>query len=119
MSRPAVLIVEPEPQEALSVRKLVAETAKFNVLTAHSVEEGRELLELYPRVDAMVVLADVKGCESLVKASKSAKPSRPVIVLSANRNSACGSADHHISSHEPEALVNLLRSLFGDPRKAA
>src|SRR5437763_1250257 len=30
MPRPTVLVVEPEPHEALSVRKLVLETAKFN-----------------------------------------------------------------------------------------
>ena len=36
MGRPTILIVEPEPNEALSARKLVVETAKFNVTTAYS-----------------------------------------------------------------------------------
>jgi hypothetical protein len=34
--RPTLLVAESEPVEALSVRKLVLETDKFNVLTAHS-----------------------------------------------------------------------------------
>ena len=119
MPRPTILIAEPEPNEALSVRKLVVETAKFNVLTAYSAKEGRELLKLFPQIQAMVVVADLMGCEQTVAAAKSQNPSLPVIVLSANRNSRCGNAEHHISSHEPEDLVNLLRSLFGDPRKVA
>lgn len=119
MARPTILIIEPEPKEALSVRKLVVETAKFNVLTAYSSEEGEQLLRLYPRVDAMVIVAEVKDCNRAVKAAKSKNQSRPVIVLSANRNRRCNHAEHHISSHEPEELVNLLRSLFGDPRKVA
>lgn len=119
MPRPTVLIIEPEPKEALSVRKLVVETAKFNVLTGYSAEEGHELLKLFPRVDAVVILAEVRGCENTVKTAKSKKRSIPVIVLSANRNQRCNHADHHISSHEPEELVDLLRSLFGDPRKIA
>ena len=101
------------------MRKLVVETAKFNVLTAHSAEEGRELLKLFPQVDALVIVADMKDCEETVRAAKSSTPPKPVIVLSANRNYRCDHAEHHISSHEPEELVNLLRSLYGDPRKAA
>ncbi len=36
MPRPTLLIAEPEPEQALSVRKLVLETGKFNVLTARA-----------------------------------------------------------------------------------
>src|SRR3954466_6920593 len=119
MTRPTLMIVEPEPNEALSVRKLVVETAKFNVITAYSTKEAVELLRLFPNVDAMVVVAEIRDCEKAVTAAKSTNGSMPVIVLSANRNFRCGQAEHHISSHEPEELVDLLRSLFGDPRKVA
>ena len=37
--RLAFLVIEPEPHEALSTRKLVLETAKHNVITAHSACE--------------------------------------------------------------------------------
>jgi CheY-like chemotaxis protein len=119
MIRPTILMVEPEPNEALSVRKLVVETAKFNVTTAYSTSEAKELLEKFPRIDAVVMISEMRGCEDVGNKAKSVNPGTPVILLSANLTARCGSADHIISSHEPEALVNLLRSKFGDPRKAA
>jgi len=119
MGRPTLLIVEPEPNEALSVRKLVVETAKFNVITAYSTQEASELIGRFPRVDAVVVVAEIKDCEKAVAAAKATNASLPIIVLSANRNYPCGAAEYHLSSHEPEELVNALRELFGDPRKAA
>ena len=119
MARPTLLIVEPEPNEALSVRKLVVETAKFNVTTAYSTGEARELLAKFPRFDCLVMIADMKGCEETARKAKSLNPEIPIILLSANQNYRCADAEHHISSHEPEQLVSLLRSIFGDPRKAA
>lgn len=119
MTRPTILMVEPEPKDALSVRKLVIETAKFNVTTAYSTEEAGELLRKFPQLDCLVMIAEMPGCEELSKFAKSVNPATPVILLSANRTARCKFAEHHISSHEPEALLDLLRSLFGDPRKAA
>jgi peroxiredoxin len=113
------MMLEPEPKEALSVRKLVVETAKFNVITAHSTKEAEELLRLFPNVSAMVVVAEIKDCEEAAKAAKEVNSKLPAIVLSANRTSRCADAEYHVSSHEPEELVDLLRSLFGDPRKVA
>jgi DNA-binding response OmpR family regulator len=112
-------MVEPEPKEALSVRKLVAETAKFNVITAYSSSEAREIMRRFPKVDTMVIVAEIGNCDEVVKAMKSINSSAPVIVLSANQNYRCDGAEHQISSHEPEQLVDLLRTLFGDPRKVA
>ena len=112
-------MVEPEPNEALSVRKLVVETAKFNVTTAYSTSEAKELLRKFPRFDGVVMIADMSGCEDVIREAKSLNPSMPVVLLSANLSTRCNGPDYHISSHEPEALVDLLRSLFGDPRKAA
>jgi peroxiredoxin len=71
------MIVEPEPNEALSVRKLVVETAKFNVVTAYSTSEAKELLRLFPNVDATVIVAETKDCEQAVKAAKATKASMP------------------------------------------
>jgi DNA-binding response OmpR family regulator len=119
MARATILMVEPEPNEALSVRKLVVETAKFNVTTAYSASEGMELLRKFPLLDGLVVVAEVPGCEDVVKEARSLNPTIPVILLSANLTSRCHDANHLVSSHEPETLVHLLRSLFGNPRKAA
>jgi len=119
MARPTILIAEPEPKEALSVRKLVMETAKFNVTTAYSSREARELLQKFPQVDCLVMIAEMPGCLETCRAAKSVNPAIPIILLSANQTSRCGPAEHHVSSHEPEALLDLLRSMFGDPRKVA
>jgi CheY-like chemotaxis protein len=119
MVRPTILMVEPEPNEALSVRKLVIETAKFNVTTAYSTQEARELLQKFPKMDCVAMIAEMPGCDDAARTAKSVNPKLPVILLSANRNMRCDEADHHVSSHEPEELLGLLRSIFGDPRKAA
>src|SRR6185312_3738742 len=116
MARPTILMVEPEPTEALSVRKLVVETAKFNVTTGYSTGEAQELLRKFRRLDAVVMIAAMPGCEDVVTKAKSINAAMPVILLSANRTANCASADQYLSSHEPEMLMNLLRDLFGDPR---
>ena len=48
LPRPAFLVAEPEPEQALSTRKLLLETFKFNVITAHSERETIDLLHLFP-----------------------------------------------------------------------
>jgi hypothetical protein len=47
---------------------------------------------------------------------KSATDKIPIIYLHASIGGRCASADHHLSSHEPELLLELARSLLGDPR---
>jgi response regulator RpfG family c-di-GMP phosphodiesterase len=114
--RPTFLIAEPEPHEALSTRKLVLETAKFNVITAYSSEEALELLGAFPNINALVIVSGLKNRATVVKTAKKQKPKLPVIILSPNGTSSLEGGDHHVSSHEPEELLQLLRSLFGDPR---
>lgn len=59
MERPTILIAEEEPGAALSTRKLVLETAKFNVLTAHSTREAITVFQKFPNVSAVVVAESV------------------------------------------------------------
>ncbi|SRR5579871_686882 len=119
MVRPALLVAEPEPPEALSTRKLVLETAKFNVLTAHSTEEALETFALFPECSAVVLVSsDTIDCERIVAAVRSAngRGKLPIIVLSPRIGFACPGADYILPSHDPHPLVELVRSLFGDPR---
>ena len=117
MPRPVFIIAEPEPEQALSARKLVIETAKFNVITAHSAKEMLDSLELFPKVNAVIIHSSLKGgtAPKLVRQVKDRHPEMTVIVLSPSGNST-KDADHAVSSHDPQELVNLLRKLFGDPR---
>ena len=117
MMRPTLLVAEPEPSQALSVRKLVLETGKFNVLTAHSGTEALELFQKFPKTDAVILVSgETINCESIGREVKNERPKIPVIVLSPRIGDQCGFADHTLSSHEPEQLLDLVRSLLGDPR---
>jgi response regulator RpfG family c-di-GMP phosphodiesterase len=114
MPRPTFLVAEPEPAESISARKLVLETDKYNVITAYSGTEAVELFNLYPNVHAVVVHADSRGvsAESLIDHVKNANPDKPVIMLSPIEGFRVRRADHHCSSHDPQALLQLLRRLF-------
>jgi len=112
MPRPTVLVAEPEPLQSLSVRKLVLETAKFNVLTAHSTREALELFELFPNINAAVLVNDESmKCDEIAMRIKGVTDKVPIIGL------RCENVDHQIPSYEPEELLALLRRLLGDPRK--
>ena len=115
--RPTLLVAEPEPVGALSARKLVLETGKFNVLTAHSTQEALELIRLHPVPAAILVNQDYIDCDQITDAVKDRPQDVPVIALFRTPNwGRCSRADHRVPSHNPEELLQLLRSLLGDPR---
>ncbi|HET6935943.1 MAG TPA: response regulator [Candidatus Angelobacter sp.] len=118
MVRPTFLMAEIEPPEGLSARKLVLETGKFNVITAYSEQEAIELFKAFPGITALILHPAIcqEQCSNTIKKIKQAKPEMPVIILTPQENSKFPGADHQISSHEPQELLNLVRSLFGDPR---
>jgi hypothetical protein len=117
MPRPALLVAEPEPEQALSVRKLVLETGKFNVLTAHSSAEALDIFHLFPNVDAAVLVGEGSiDCKEVASKIKTIKSEVPIIYLHASIGGRCPHTDHDLSSHEPDDLLELMRSLLGDPR---
>ncbi len=118
MARPTFLMAEPEPDQAISARKLVLETAKFNVITAHSASEATELCQRFPGVDALIVHGSFEAeCAKVVAQFKRGDEKKPAILLAPSASTACDGVDHNVSSHSPEELLRLLRKLFGDPRK--
>ena len=50
--RPCFLVIDHEFPDSISTRKLVLETAKYNVITAYSGNEAVETLKLFPNVTA-------------------------------------------------------------------
>lgn len=117
MPRPTFLVAESEPEQALSVRKLVLETAKYNVLTAHSTREAMDLFGLFPKMSAAILVLDSAiDCDQVARTIKSNNKDMPVVALTPRIAERCNWADHTLSSHEPEQLVLLMRSLVGDPR---
>ena len=118
MTRPAFIVAEPEPEQALSSRKLLLETFKFNVITAHSVSETLELIRLFPKVDALIIHCGIPefSADNLTEVVKKAAPQMPIIALTPTERDLKW-ADHIVHSHSPRELLDLVQKLFGDPRK--
>ena len=116
--RPTFLMAEVEPLDGVSARKLVLETAKFKVITAHTSREAEELIHKFPKINAIILHSSLKDfdCDRIVAGLKQSKEAIPVIVLTPTPGFRCDGADHHVPSHEPQELLALLRELFGDPR---
>ncbi len=114
-------MAEPEPPESISARKLVLETAKFNVLTAYSGREAMQLLEAFPNISAFILHSGLQdmACEELIRAAKKRKAEMPVVLLATHHGVSDDGADYRVTSHSPEELLGLLRDLFGDPRQVA
>jgi CheY-like chemotaxis protein len=119
MIRPCFLVVDQEHAGSISTRKLVIETAKFNVITAYSGEEALETLAKFPAVDGVVLDAGVKdvSCADLVKRIKTSRPNLPVIMAGTLGYGYCDGADHYLETFDPGKLLKLLQHL--QPEKTA
>ena len=118
MVRPAFIVAEPEPEQAISTRKLLLETFKFNVITAHSVSETLELVRLFPNANALIVHCGLPNFDSAdaIEAVRTTSPKLPIIALTPTERELKW-ADHIVHSHHPQELLNLVQRLFGDPRQ--
>jgi DNA-binding NtrC family response regulator len=113
MVRPCFLIIDREFVSSISTRKLVIESAKFNVITAYSSAEAIETLKKYPAVNGVVLDAGLRDmpCTDLVSTLKSLQPKLPVIVVHAPGSAACQGADHLLESFDPRRLLAVLERL--------
>ena len=113
MLRPCFLVIDREFPGSISTRKLVIETAKFNVLSAYSGKEALEQFTRFPAVNGIVLdggLEDISS-EELTLKLKALQPNIPVIVIAAPGFNACPSADRQLESFDPAKLLEILRSL--------
>ena len=119
MVRPCFLVIDREFAGSISTRKLVIETAKFNVLTAYSSAEALETLQRFPGLDGVVMDAGMRdeSCEDLVRQMKALQPKMPVIAVSSPRGEQCEGADYLLESFDPRKLLELLREL--EPEETA
>ena len=114
MKRPCILVIDAEFPGFISTRKLVIETAKFNVIRAYSGNEAIETLERFPNLDAAILNAadrDV-ACADLVKQLKRIVPGLPIIVSSADGADDCEGAEYSIRSFDPGLMLETLQALF-------
>jgi CheY-like chemotaxis protein len=113
MNRPCFLVIDREFPGSISTRKLVIETAKFNVLTAYSGKEALEIFKKFPAVSGIVLdggMDDV-SCSDVALAAKQLQPKIPIIVIAAPGFSGCPEADYQLESFDPAKLLETLRGL--------
>jgi DNA-binding response OmpR family regulator len=113
MTRPCFLVIDREYSGSISTRKLVIETAKFNVLTAYSAAEAIETIKRFPTVDGAVMdaaLADMR-CDDLVRELKEIVPGLVVISVRSPMSDDCDGADYQLESFDPKRLLALLTKL--------
>ena len=121
MVRPTFIVAEPAPPEGLSSRKLVIETAYYNVLTVHSASELMEIIDIFPKADAVIIhvaLPHLNMSEATRKVREK-MPNSLIIALAQTSSAVHNEVDELLSSHEPQALLALLEERFGRPEEAA
>lgn len=116
MPRPCFIVVDHEHFGSISSRKLVIETAKFNVITAYSGVEALETIARFPAVNGVVVNANVRDIppRELIATIKQAMPSMPVILIGYPTKGDCENADYRVDSFEPGKLLDLLRTVCAE-----
>jgi hypothetical protein len=110
-------VTDPPDPETLSTRKLVIETAKFNVLTAYSSGEAVEIAQRAP-LTAAVLHDHLEGDPLPVTIGKlkSVCADLPIFVVSPNPH-PIANVDMVFSSFNPMDLVEHLLVRFGRPDK--
>ena len=113
MIRPCFLVIDREFPGSISTRKLVIETAKFNVLTAYSGKEALQIFKRFPAVDGVVLDGGIDdiSAEELTGELKELQPKIPVIVIAVPGFDGCPAADFHLESFNPAKLLEILRGL--------
>lgn len=117
--RPILLVIDPPDVEMISTRKLILESAKYNVVTATTSEEAVEIAQKVP-IDAMVIHERLCNGDAagFAQRLKEARPSAPLWVVSPQPHTI-PAADRVLSSFDPLGLVKLVQETFGsllDPK---
>ena len=119
MLRPCFLVIDREQFGSISTRKLVIETAKFNVLTAYSSAEALETLKKFPNVDGVVLDAGLKDipCSQLVTLLTQFRSDLPIVVVGNSERHPCAGSVQRLESFDPKQLLAVLQKI--EPEKSA
>ncbi len=121
MIRPCFLVIDREHAGAISTRKLVIETAKFNVLTSYSSAEALATLQKFPLVDRRVVVdagMDDMSCTDLVRGLREVRPNLPIIAICPPGSSNCEGVTQQLESFDPRRLLAILEKLVPEASDA-
>src|SRR5581483_10056196 len=110
MVRPCFLIVDKQYPGSISTRKLVIETALLNVITAYSAKEAIATLERFSNVDGIVIDTEVYGmsCRQLISELRKIRSDIPIVTVSPSGHDRCDGEEHHVSSYDPQDLLQQL-----------
>ena len=113
MIRPCFLVVDREFSANISTRKLIIETAKFNVITAYSGTEALRTVDRFPAIDGVVLDAGLRDmpANDVVIALKNKYPAIPIVLICAPGADDCPGADYHLEFFDPAKLLELLQKL--------
>jgi response regulator RpfG family c-di-GMP phosphodiesterase len=116
VNRPCYLVIDRETSSGISTRKLVIETAKFNVITAYSSKEAIITLKKFPALDGVVLDAGMEDMPTneLIRALKELQPKITVVQVCTPRHTPCEEADHTLETFDPRRLLALLEKLHPD-----
>jgi CheY-like chemotaxis protein len=119
MVRPCFLVIDREHSGSISTRKLVIETAKFNVLTAYSGQEALDTFALFPAMSGVVLDSNLQDvtCSEVIARLKASAPGLPIVVVRGPGGEDCKGADHYLDTFQPARLLELLEQI--QPRAAA
>lgn len=108
-------MIETEPAQDISTRKLLLESAKHNVITAYSPDEGIDTFRRFPNVDVVAVdgAFGEAACAEAVREIKKINKKIRVVAFLPNVGGRCAWADETISSHDPAGMLKLLQELGG------
>ncbi len=122
MIRPCFLVIDKQYPGSISARKLVIETAMLNVITAYSAEEAIGTLQRFPAVDGVVLDTEIRGmtCPDLIQRLRAVRSDLPIVTVSPTGHDPCGAEDFHVSSYDPQDLLEQLNRVCPkETRKAA
>lgn len=119
--RPCFLVIDNQYPGSISARKLVIETAQLNVITAYSAQEAIEMLRRFPSVDGVVLDTEVAGipCAKLIEKLREVHGGIPIVTVSPTGHDKCDGEQHHVSSYDPQALLDQLRQICGADKQQA
>ena len=120
MIRPCFLVVDREFPGSISTRKLVIETAKFNVITAYSGIEALEIFQRFPALSGVVLDAGLEDiiCRFVAQTIKAQQANLPVIVIASPDAEDCPEADFLLESFEPAKLLEILKKIKPEASEA-
>jgi len=113
--RPTIVVMDVPSENTLSNRKLVLEIAKFNVLTAFTVQELLATADKYDAdafvIDTIVPDPEIKDVSAVLKQRF---PRKPVVAIGADGSEI--PADRFVEINRPDQLCEVLRELVGEPK---